>query len=329
MMSPDPKASPLDYSHLRPLVVLLGPTAVGKTRLAIQLAQDLSAEIVSADSRLLYIGMDIGTAKPSLFERSLVPHHLIDVTSPDHIWSLAQYQSAAVQAIASIHQRNRLPILVGGTGQYIHALTQGWEIPPAAPDLALRHALESWQDQIGFQALHDHLAHLDPVAASAIDPPNVRRTIRALEVILSTGRLFSAQKGRSAPPYNILICGITRPRPELYQRIDERIHQMVHSGLVDEVKHLLAQGYSPSLPTMSAIGYGEIAAYLRGEITLEQAVEQIKRRTRIFVRRQTNWFKPGDPSIQWFSAADDTLSRIEQVIRQWLNNISDPLVPKS
>ena len=321
MMSPDVQTSPLDFPRLRPLIVLVGPTAVGKTRLAIQLAQNLSAEIVSADSRLLYLGMDIGTAKPTLTERSLVPHHLIDVTSPDQIWSLAQYQSAASQCIASIHQRNRLPILVGGTGQYVQAIIQGWEIPPAAPDTSLRQALEMWEAQIGYQALHDRLAHLDPAAAAAIDPPNARRTIRALEVIFSTGRLFSAQKRRSAPPYAILQIGITCVRPELYQRIDERIHHMMHAGFIAEVQYLLAQGYSPSLPTMSAIGYGEIAAHLHGECSLEQAVEQMKRRTRIFVRRQANWFKPDDPSIQWFTTGDNTRFLVEQSIRQWLASL--------
>ena len=318
MMSLDVQASPSDFSRLRPLVVLVGPTAVGKTHLAIQLALNLSAEIVSADSRLLYLGMDIGTAKPTLSERRLVPHHLIDVTSPDNIWSLAQYQSAAVELIASVHQRNCLPILVGGTGQYVHALTQGWEIPPAAPDLSLRQALQAWEAQIGYQALHDRLACLDPAAAAAIDPSNARRTIRALEVIFTTGHLFSSQKRRSPPPYAILQIGITRPRPELYQRIDERIPQMLQDGFVAEVQHLLSLGYSPSLPTMSAIGYGEIAAHLRGECSLEQAVEQMKRRTRIFVRRQANWFKPNDPYIHWFSAADNTLFLVEQSIRQWL-----------
>jgi len=327
MMSPDVQSLQLDFSHHRPLVVLLGPTAVGKTHLAIQLAQSLSAEIVSADSRLLNIGMDIGTAKPTIAERSLAPHHLIDVTLPDKIWSLAQDQAAAIQVIASIHQRNRLPILVGGTGQYVHALTQGWEIPPAAPDPFLRQALERWEVQIGCQALHDRLAHLDPAAAAAIDPTNARRTIRALEVIFSTGRLFSSKKRRSPPPYPILQIGITRPRPELYMRIDVRIDQMIHGGLIDEVQRLIAQGYSPSLPAMSAIGYGEIAAYLRGDCTLQQAVDQMKRRTRIFVRRQANWFKPGDPSIHWFTAADNTLILIEQSIRQWLVSLSNTANP--
>ncbi len=311
----------------RPLVVILGPTAVGKSQIALQIAKSLSAEIVSADSRLLYLGMDIGTAKPTLAERDQVPHHLIDVTPPDQIWSLSQFQSAATQAITSIHQRYRIPILVGGTGQYVHAITQGWEIPPAAPDPSLRQALENWTAQIGYLALHDRLAHLDPLAAAAIDPPNSRRTIRALEVIFLTGWLFSDQKRRIAPPYNIIQLGIIRPRPELYQRIDERIHQMLQDGLVNEVQRLLDQGYSPDLPTLSAIGYGEIASYLRGACSLEEAIGNMKRRTRIFVRRQANWFKLDDPSIHWFTANDDTAAQIERAIRQWLFMLSSTVSP--
>jgi tRNA dimethylallyltransferase len=321
-MFPESQVSPLILGHSRPLVVILGPTAVGKSQIALQIAKNLSAEIVSADSRLLYLGMDIGTAKPTLAERDQVPHHLIDVTPPDQIWSLAQFQSAATQAIASIHQRNHIPILVGGTGQYVHAVTQGWEIPPVAPEPSLRQALENWTAQIGYQALHDRLAHLDPLAAAAIDPPNSRRTIRALEVIFSTGQLFSGQKRRIAPPYNILLLGIIRPRLELYQRIDDRIHQMLQVGLINEVQHLLDKGYSPHLPTLSAIGYGEIASYLCGRCSLEEAITQMKRRTRIFVRRQANWFKLDDPSIHWFTANDAASSQIELAIRQWLYRLS-------
>jgi tRNA dimethylallyltransferase len=311
-----------DISVTQPLVVIIGPTGVGKTQIAIQVAKILHAEIVSADSRLLYIGLDIGTAKPTRSEREQVQHHLIDVTTADKIWSLAQYQSAAALAIASIHHRNRLPILVGGTGQYVSAVTQGWEIPPAAPNPSLRDALESWKEQIGYQALYDRLAHLDPVAAASIDPPNARRTIRALEVIFSTGRLFSTQKRSLTPHYRILQLGINRPRPELYQRIDERIDQMLHAGLVDEVRYLLKQGYSPELPPMSAIGYGEIAAYLGGKSSLEDAITGMKRRTRIFIRRQANWFKKDDPSIHWFNVNEDTTFQIERVIHNWLSTLS-------
>ena len=311
----------LDFGQVRPLVTIVGPTGVGKTEIALQVAQGLRAEIVSADSPLLYIGMDIGTAKPTLADRSRVPHHLIDVSTPDKIWSLAEYQSAAYQAIDDIHQHNRLPLLVGGTGQYIHAITQGWKIPPAQPQSELRKALQTWATQIGYQALHDRLATIDPQASSSIDPSNLRRTIRALEVIFSTGQCFSAQRDRKPTPYAILQLGITRPRPELYKRIDDRIEAMIASGLIAEVQHLLDQGYSPSLPTLSAIGYGEIAAYLRHQSSLEEAVILIKRRTRIFVRRQANWFKPNDPNIQWFLVEPDTAAQIQHTIHSWLDSL--------
>ena len=302
-----------------PLVVILGPTAVGKTQVSIQVAGSLSAEIVSADSRLLYTGMDIGTAKPSPQERLMVPHHLIDVTTPDQVWSLAQYQVAAIEVINSIHQRNRLPVLVGGTGQYIHALTQGWEIPPAVPNPSLRQALEHWLAQIGSLALHQRLAVMDPEAAATIDPSNTRRTIRALEVIFTTGQLFSAQKKRNAPPFAILQLGIMRPRGELYQRVDQRIEQMIQAGFVNEVQQLHDRGYSPDLPTMSAIGYGEISSYLSGACSLDDAVTQMKRRTRVFIRRQANWFKFHDPAIHWITANHAPAAQAEQYISQWLN----------
>jgi tRNA dimethylallyltransferase len=322
MMCADFQSLPAQVLDYQPLVVLLGPTAVGKTQIALEIANRIPVEIVSADSRLLYIGMDIGTAKPSLADRARVPHHLIDVTTPDRMWSLAEYQAAATEAIHSIHERNHLPILVGGTGQYVHAVTQGWNIPPTAPNPSLRQALENWATQIGFQALHDRLARLDPQAAVAIDPPNSRRTVRALEVIFSTGRLFSEQKRRLAPPYAILQLGINRPRPELYQRIDERIDEMVQAGFMDEVQRLLDQGYSAELPTLSAIGYGEISAYLRGQCSLEEAIVLMKRRTRIFVRRQANWFKPEDPAIHWFLMNSDTPAQIEIAIHRWLNTLT-------
>jgi tRNA dimethylallyltransferase len=300
---------------LDPLVVILGPTAVGKTKIAIQLAECLSGEIVSADSRLFYRGMDIGTAKPPLDERQRVPHHLIDITEPDDVISLALFQRLARQAIAEIHSRRRLPFLVGGTGQYIRAVVQAWEVPPARPNPMLRSALESWAGQIGMQSLHGRLAVLDPQAAAGIDPRNLRRTVRALEVILSTGRRFSEQRRSGSSPYKVLMLGLARPRSELYARIDARIQAMLEGGLIGEVQALLERGYSPELPTLSAIGYQEVIAYLQGNITLEEAQIKMKRATRIFVRRQSNWFKPGDPAIRWFQVGSNTLEDLDDTIQ--------------
>lgn len=301
-----------------PLVVILGPTAVGKSEIAIQLAERLKGEIVSADSRLFYRGMDIGTAKPTLEERARVPHHLIDVADPDESWSLALFQLEANKAIRSIVAGRHIPIMVGGTGQFLRAVIEGWKIPVAAPDPRLRKVLTEWAKAIGPAALHSKLVILDPVAASSIDPTNVRRTIRALEVILSTGRLFSDQRLRGHTLYHPLLLGLTRPRVELYQRIDDRISKMIDLGFVEEVKRLLDLGYSPDLPTLSAIGYGEMIAYIQGRISLEEAVASIKRRTRIFVRRQANWFKESDPDIHWFQMTKDTLGEIEKLIGNWL-----------
>ncbi len=291
---------------------------MGKTEITIQLAERLEGEVVSADSRLFYRGMDIGTAKPTLAEQARVPHHLIDVANPEDAWSLAMFQEKACQAIAEVHQRGRLPILVGGTGQYIRAVIEAWDIPRVEPDPALREALENWVEEVGYEGLHARLAALDPAAAQRIDPRNVRRTIRALEVILRTGRRFSAQQGQGVSRYHLLLIGLNRPRAELYARIDGRIESMLKAGLVEEVRSLLEQGYSPRLPPLSAIGYREIIAYLEGEITLEEAIARMKRRTRIFVRRQANWFKPDDPDIHWFQAGPGTFDEVEALIRNWL-----------
>jgi tRNA dimethylallyltransferase len=305
-----------------PLAVIVGPTAVGKTEISIQLADRMAGEIVSADSRLFYRGMDVGTAKPTLSQRARVPHHLVDVVDPDQVWSLALFQEAAYRAIAEIHARGRLPFLVGGTGQYVRAVTEGWVIPKARPGPRLRQALQNWAAEIGPARLHERLAVLDPNAAAKIDYRNLRRTVRALEVILSTGQPFSAQRRKETPRYRSLQIGLTRPRKELYARIDARIDAMLAEGLVEEVRELLSQGYSPDLPTLSAIGYRDIVAYLEGKISLGEAVKLIKRHTRHFVRRQANWFKVDDPSIHWFRVKPDTVDEIEQLIRAWLSETS-------
>lgn len=301
-----------------PLIVLVGPTAVGKTSLSIALAKKFNGEIVSADSRLLYRGMDIGTAKPSIAEMAGIPHHLIDVAAPDEIWNLAIYQRNAYRIIDQIHQRGNLPFLVGGTGQYVRAIIEGWRIPPQRPDVDLRDALNRWALEIGAEGLHERLARIDPETAEKIDYRNQRRTVRALEVTLKTGVRFSELRRKQTCPYQPIILGIDRPREELYERIDQRIEQMLADGLVAEVRGLLSAGYSPNLPTMSAIGYGEIIQYLQGEISLDEAVVLIKRNTRRFVRRQANWFKPDDPRISWFEASENIIDQIEATLRSKL-----------
>jgi tRNA dimethylallyltransferase len=300
------------------LILIVGPTAVGKTELAIQLAERLNGEIVSVDSRLFYRGMDIGTAKPTSEEQARVPHHLIDIADPDEILSLAVFQQKAREAIADIHTRNKIPFLVGGTGQYVRAVTEGWTPPEVEPDERMRSELERMKEERGLVWLHEKLENLDPLAATKIDPRNYRRTIRALEVILSTGKKFSEQRGQTASTYHLITIGLTRPRSELYERVDLRIELMFANGFLEEVKGLLAAGYSPSLPTMSAIGYRECIRVINGELSEEQAKAEIRRITRIFVRRQANWFKESDPNIKWFRVEEGVIDNIEAHIRQSL-----------
>ena len=239
-----------------PLILIVGPTAVGKTELAIQLAELLDGEIISADSRLFYRGMDIGTAKPTHEEQARVPHHLIDIANPDEILSLAVFQQKAHKAIADIHTRNKIPFLVGGTGQYIRAVTEGWSPPEVKPDERLRNELGKMKEERSTDWLHDKLKGLDPKAAQKIDPRNVRRTIRALEVIMTTGRKFSEQRGQTESPYHLITIGLTRPHAELYERVDQRIEMMFANGFLDEVKNLLAKGYSLSCPRCQRSGIG-------------------------------------------------------------------------
>ncbi len=303
---------------LPPLILIVGPTAVGKTELAIQLADKLNGEIISADSRLFYRGMDIGTAKPSLAERARVPHYLIDIVNPDETLSLAVFQQKAKDIIADIHARGKLPFLVGGTGQYVRAVTQGWTPPEVVADERLRDELGkiASREERGFEWLHAKLETLDPTAAAKIDARNVRRTIRALEVIMTTGRKFSEQRGQGDSPYHLITIGLTRPRTELYERVDQRIEAMFANGFVDEVKGLLEKGYSPTLPSMSAIGYWECIRVVNDQWSVEQAKVEIRRATRIFVRRQANWFKESDPNIMWFRVRDGIQNEIMEYIQQ-------------
>lgn len=299
-----------------PLILLIGPTAVGKTELSLRLAERLGLEIISADSRLFYRGMDIGTAKPGPEDRARVPHHLIDFLNPEGKFTLAEFQHAVHEVVGSVCRRGRAPLMVGGSGQYVRAITEGWRIPASQPAPRLRAVLEAISERKGTGELHRWLTALDPEAARSIDHRNVRRTIRALEVILCTGQTFSGQRLRGEPCYRTLVLGLTRPRVELYERIDRRIERMLAEGLVDEVRDLLANGYGPDLPSMSAIGYREMARHVLGEMTLEEAVRRMKKRTRTFVRRQANWFKFDDPQIHWFQPGEDIIPVVEAFLRE-------------
>ena len=285
----------------RPVVlVLVGPTAVGKTATSLLLARELGGEIVSADSRQVYRGMDIGTAKVTPEERGDIPHHLIDIRAPDETISLGEYKELADAIIADILARGRLPMLVGGTGQYVRAVVEGWQIPRVPPQPDLRRELEELAAREGKEAVFARLQALDPTSAQTIDYRNLRRVIRAIEVTLVAGRPFSELQTKQPPPWRMVQIGLTRPRERLYTRADARIEAMLAAGWVDEVRRLLAQGYTPDLPSFASLGYREVAAYLAGDITLEEAKARIRRATRAFIRRQYNWFRLTDPRIHWF-----------------------------
>jgi tRNA dimethylallyltransferase len=296
------------------LVVLLGQTAVGKTSLSLTLAQELNGEIISADSRLFYQGMDIGTAKPTPVEQALVPHHLIDLCQPDKTITLGDYQRRAYQAIEYVLANGRLPILVGGTGQYVKAVVEGWGIPKVPPQPKLRAALA----QLPGPELARWLAALDPEAAQKHDSRNLRRIIRALEVTLVAGRPITELQRKTPPPYRICQIGLTRPREELYTRIDARVDQMIRRGLLEELKKLRDLGYGRSLPSMSGLGYRQLWAYLDGEMNLEEAVERIKFETHRFARHQANWFSQDDPAITWFTIKDGGETAVLQHVIRWL-----------
>jgi tRNA dimethylallyltransferase len=290
---------------LGPLVVIVGPTAVGKTALSLRLAEAVGGEIISADSRQVYRGMDIGTAKATPAERRRVTHHLVDVVDPDESLTLAQYQDWAYAAIKDTLARRRVPFLVGGTGQYVMAVAEGWRMPRVPPQAALRRELYGQAEEEGTAALHNRLRELDPVAARRIDQRNVRRVVRALEVCLVTGTPYSAQRTKAPPPYRLLWLGLRLQRKALYQRIDARVEEMVAASLEAEVRQLVEAGYGFDLPAMSGVGYGQWAPYFVGEATLDEVVHDIQRATRRVVRHQYNWFRLDDPRITWFDVATD------------------------
>ncbi len=297
-----------------PLIAVVGPTAVGKTALGIALAKVFDGEVVSADSRQLYRAMDIGTAKPTAAERAEVPHHLVDVANPDEIVGLAQFLELARAAINDIAARGKLPLLVGGTGQYIRALLQGWQVPevPADPELRARLEKKAGSDP---EALWQELMAIDPDAAGFIHPHNLRRVIRALEVSLKTGKPFSELRRRTPPPYRIFKLGLTMDRAALYARADARVEAMIADGLLQEVADLLAHGYGWDLPAMSGLGYRQFRPYFEGNATLEDVIERIQLETHDFIRRQYAWFSPTAGDIIWLDAADprSTAQAIRQV----------------
>ena len=298
----------------KPLVIgLVGPTASGKTALSMQLQAAYDMEIVCMDSMQVYRGMDIGTAKPTMEEQRQVPHHMLDVAEPAAAYDVAQYREAAAQAIQGILSRGRLPVLVGGTGLYLRALSLPLTLGGTPKDEAVRQRYQDMLEQEGAQAVHDLLARRDPVTAARLHVNDSRRVVRALEVGEVTRQPFSAQRmpGPEQGPYDIRLYALDLPREELYARIDRRVDAMLAEGLVDEVRGLLAQGVPEDSQAMQGLGYKELLPYLKGQADIEDTKELIKRRTRNYAKRQLTWFR-ADARVQWLKAAEDLLPRLKE-----------------
>ncbi len=296
------------------LIAIVGPTAVGKSALALRLAQVFGGEIVSADSRQVYRYMDIGTAKPSPEERALISYHLIDVVDPDQDFTLAIYQEMAMRVIEDIQRRGKLALLVGGSGLYVRAVIGGLRIPQVAPDAELRRNLMDKAVREGYMVLYEELENADPAAAERVDPRNVRRVIRALEVFRTTGLPFSQLQSIS-PSFRTLTIGLTTARGDLYRRIDSRVDRMMECGLVEEVQGLLERGYSLDLPAMSGLGYKQIGQYLQGDLGLAEAVQRIKYETHRFARHQYAWFRLKDEAIHWFDVRNGVEDTVQGLIK--------------
>ncbi len=286
-----------------PLVVICGPTATGKSDAAVIVAERLNGEIVSADSMLVYRGMDIGTAKPSPSEMRGIPHYLIDIVEPDQEYSAALFQEQARTIIEDIMKRKKLPILVGGTGLYIGAVIDDYDFSGACGSDQFRKDLLKEAEEHGTSKLHERLREIDPKAAAKLHPNDARRIIRALEVYKFTGAPISSfqkiDRTRSSK-YNLLMFGLILEREKLYKKIEQRIDSMIEAGLVDEVQRLLNRGFSPALSSMRGLGYKEIVEYLEGNLSLDQAVDILKRNTRRFAKRQMTWFRR-DNRIKWLN----------------------------
>lgn len=286
--------------HNEKLVVIVGPTAVGKTALSLELAQAFDGEIISGDSMQVYRYMDIGTAKATLEERKMVPHHLIDIINPDQEYSVAIFQEMATELITEMNQRQKLPFIVGGTGLYIQSVTHSYQFSQAEQDAELRDQLQRMADTEGPEALHERLRKIDPITAERLHPNDVKRVIRAIEIYQQTGQTMADYQHRAEySPYDIVMIGLTMDRAKLYERINQRVDLMIEAGLIEEVRRLLDAGYDPALNSMQGLGYKEVIPYLYGEISLDQAINEIKKRTRHFAKRQLSWFRR-IPEIQWF-----------------------------
>ncbi len=288
------------------LIVILGPTAIGKTKLSIALAQRLKTEIISGDSMLIYRGMDIGTAKPTLAEQDGIKHHLIDILEPDEEYTVVDFKQQAAELIQQLNEQGKIPILAGGTGLYVKALLEGYEFHDTAYDEAYRDYLTGLAREQGKEQVHALLAKIDPLAAGRLHCNDLRRVIRALEIhhLTPTAELVKqADPIAAAVPalqYEAVVIGLTMGRSLLYDRINQRVELMAAAGLVEEVRNLLKAGLPVDSQSMQAIGYKEVAVYLQGGMTLADTLEKIKQATRHFAKRQLTWYRKM-PYIQWIS----------------------------
>jgi len=316
-------------STKEPLAAIVGPTAAGKSAIALQVASHLGAEIISVDSAQVYRGMDIGTAKLAPEERvgpdgQPVPHHLVDIVDPDEPFSVADYQALARQAIRNINERGRLPLLVGGTGLYYQAVVDPYRFTPAEGDPRVRQELEELAARFGNEYLHERLQRVDPEAAKRIHPHDRRRLVRALEVYRTSGQPISAAlawRRRQETSYRLVAVALTMPRPLLYQRIEARVGAMMTRGLVEEVARLLAR-YDYRLPALQALGYKEIGTYLRHEMTLAEAVALLKRNTRRLAKRQLTWFRR-DERLRWWEVDPARIKEISAAIASFISRTID------
>ncbi len=290
---------------MKPLIIIAGPTASGKTGLSIQLARQLNTEIVSADSMQVYRHMNIGSAKPTREEQQGIVHHLIDIVSPFEAFSVKQYTDLAKDAIAQIHAKNKIPIVVGGTGLFINSLINNVMFTETENDAGVRQELQRYAEEKGTDALHQILQDIDPESALKIHANDVKRTIRAIEIYRTTGLTMSEhiRRSRLIPSfYDLFYIGLTMDRAVLYDRINQRVDRMMSSGLEEEVRGLLEMGLDDSYQSMQGIGYKELIWYLQGKLTLQQAVETVKQESRRYAKRQLTWFRR-DERIQWFDAS--------------------------
>lgn len=295
------------------LLILLGPTAVGKTAVGIALAEALDGEIISADSGAVYRGLDIGTAKPATEEQQRVRFHLIDVADPDEVFTAARFRELALQAIESIRARGKRVLIVGGTGLYLRALLHGFRLAPPPSEPELRTRLQAECRTLGTLAMHERLKRIDPIAGARIHPNDAVRIIRALEVYEMTGIPLSQWQQREEKELPALKVGLTMPREQLYARIDTRIDAMLAQGFVQEVQNLLQKGYNTALPALKGLGYRQIIEYLQGRIVLEEAIRIWKRDTRRFAKRQMTWFRK-EPAVHWLDASENAEKTAQKIL---------------